>query len=172
MNTYLHCLQLHWRYHTSDSLIQLLPSSFFSWHEQQSARLIQSSIRLGVIYAHTTHPTSCTVAHSLLQSAIDKFVASIDESLKPEILWDLHYDQRHTPPTADNFDANIDCAKLANPHVLKLPDVDPGLALEDDVLKHVRAAWRRIMGGDEGFMVFGEREEMGEEAAEDGDGEM
>lgn len=50
--------------------------------------------------------------------------------------------------------------------------MDPGLVLEDDVLKHVRAAWRRIVGEDEGFMVFGEREGMGEEGVEFGDGEM
>ena len=50
--------------------------------------------------------------------------------------------------------------------------MDPGLILEDDVLKHVRAAWRSIVGEDEGFMTFGEREGMGEEEIEDGDGEI
>lgn len=39
------------------------------------------------------------------------------------------------------------------------------------MLKNVRAAWRRIKGEDEGFMMFEEREGMGEEGAEDGDGE-
>lgn len=50
--------------------------------------------------------------------------------------------------------------------------MDPGLVLEDDVLKHVRATWRKIMGGDEGFMIFGEREGMAEDEAEDGDEEI
>ena len=49
--------------------------------------------------------------------------------------------------------------------------MDPGSVLEDDVLKHVRAAWRKIVGEDDGFMIFGEREGMGEEDG-DGDGEM
>lgn len=49
--------------------------------------------------------------------------------------------------------------------------MDPGLVLEDDVLKHVRAAWRKIVGEDEEFMNFGEREGMGEEDG-DGDGEV
>lgn len=48
--------------------------------------------------------------------------------------------------------------------------------LEDDVLKHVKAAWRRIVGeaGDEGFMAFGEREGMEtvEEGVERDAGEM
>ncbi|CAF9942085.1 MAG: Rab proteins geranylgeranyltransferase component A [Alectoria fallacina] len=126
-----------------------------------------------VIYAHTAHPISYTVAHSLLQRAIDKFVASIDETPKPQILWYLHYDQkRNSPATADDYDANIRCAKLSNPHVLKLPDMDPGLALEDDLLKHVRAAWRRIVDEDEVFMAFGERDGTEEEGFEDGEGEM
>lgn len=104
---------------------------------------------------------------------MDKLVASIDESPKPQILWSLHYDQRHTPPaTAEDYNTNIKCTNISNPHVLKLPDVDPGLVLEDDVLKHVRAAWRKIMGEDEGFMIFGEREGMADEGAEDGDEEI
>ena len=47
--------------------------------------------------------------------------------------------------------------------------MEPGLVLEDDLLKHVRAAWRRIVGEDEeeGFLIFGEREEMGEEDGEE-----
>lgn len=50
--------------------------------------------------------------------------------------------------------------------------MDPRLILEDDVLKHVRAAWRKIMGEDEDFMIFAEREGMAEEGAEDGDEEI
>lgn len=133
-----------------------------------------------VIYAHTTHPPPHNAtAHSLLRRAIDNLLIIIDEPElpKPQILWSLHYDQKHTPPaTVDDYDANIQCAETSNPHVLKLPDVEPGLVLEDDVLKHVRAAWRRIMGegGDEGFMMFGEREGMEtvEEGVEDGEGDI
>ena len=44
------------------------------------------------------------------------------------------------------------------------------------MLKHVRAAWRRIVGedGDEEFMMFGEREgmEMVEEGVEGDEGNM
>jgi len=51
--------------------------------------------------------------------------------------------------------------------VLQLPDLAPGFILEDGVLKHVRAAYQKIMG-DEGvpFMVFEDREGQGDE--EDG----
>ena len=100
-------------------------------------------------------------------------MASIAESPKPQILWSLHYDQEYIPSAvADDYDTNINCLHVSNPHVLKLPDLYPGLVLEDDVLKHVRAAWRGIMGEDEGFMVFGERQGMDDEGAEENDGEM
>lgn len=125
-----------------------------------------------MIYAHTTYSVSYTVAHSLLQSAIDKFLACIDESPQPQVLWYLHFDRKQTPPaTLDDHDANIRCTNTSTPHILKFPDVDPGLVLEDDVLKHVRAAWRRIVGEDVGFLVFEEREAMGEEGIEDDEGE-
>ena len=132
-------------------------------------RANSNSHTLAVIYAHTT---SHTAARSLLQSAIENLMASIDESPKPQIPWSLHYDQQYTTSaTNDDYDTNINCPQVSNPHVLKLPDLNPGLVLEDDVLKHVRAAWRKIMGEDEGFMIFGEREGMGEEGIEEDDGE-
>ena len=97
-------------------------------------------------------------------------MVSISESPNPQILWSLHYDQESTPPaTTDDYDTNINCPQVSNPHVLKLPDLSPGLVLEDDMLKHVRAAWQRIMGEDEGFMVFEEREGMDDE---EGDGDI
>lgn len=84
------------------------------------------------------------------------------------MLWNLHYEQEHTPPAATNdHDANI---KTSNPHVLQLPNAEPGLALENEVLEHVKAAWQRIVGaGEGGFMVFGEREGMGMGDDEEGE---
>ena len=77
----------------------------------------------------------------------------------------MHYDQRYEPPaTTDDYDANIKCEGLSNDHILRLPDLAPGLALEDDVLKHVQAAYNRIVG-EEGaaFMIFEDREGTGDD---------
>lgn len=95
---------------------------------------------------------------------------NINEDPSPQILWYMHYDQQSNPPTTeDDYDANLTCDQTSNDHVLQLPDLAPGLALEDDVLKHVRAAYERIMGKEgAGFMMFEDREGAAEE---DNDGE-
>ena len=77
----------------------------------------------------------------------------------------MHYDQKYEPPaTTDDYDANIKCEDLSNDHILRLPDLAPGLALEDDVLKHVQAVYNRIVR-EEGaaFMSFEDREGTGDD---------
>ncbi len=52
--------------------------------------------------------------------------------------------------------------------VLQLPDLPPGLVLEDRLLRNVRATWEKIIGGNgEGFMQFGEREGSGNDGDEE-----
>ena len=80
----------------------------------------------------------------------------------------MHYDQRYNlPATTEDYEANIRCDHFPSDHVLQLPDVAPGIALEDDVLKHVRAAYRRIVGDDGvAFMLFDDREGTGDDIDE------
>ncbi len=118
----------------------------------------------GVVYAHTIHKDHAD-AHRLLQMAVNRLVDSIKEEPPATALWYMHYDQKHEPPaTTDDYDANIKGEDLSNDHILRLPDLAPGLALEDDVLKHVKAAYHRIVG-DEGaaFMIFDDREGAGDD---------
>lgn len=77
----------------------------------------------------------------------------------------MHYDQKYeSPATTNDYDANIKCEDLSNDHILRLPDLKCGLALEDDVLKHVQAVYNRVVG-DEGtpFMLFEDREGTGDD---------
>ena len=77
----------------------------------------------------------------------------------------MHYDQKYQPPaTTDDYDANIKYEDLSNDHILRLPNLAPGLALENDVLNHVQAVYNRIVG-DEGaaFMLFEDREGTGDD---------
>jgi len=49
-------------------------------------------------------------------------------------------------------------------HVVILPPLSTDLALQDDVLDDVKAAWMKITGeGEEGFMKFDAREGTGED---------
>ena len=87
-------------------------------------------------------------------------IDSITEEPPATALWYMHYDQKFEPAaTTDVYNANIKCEDLSNDHILRLPDLQSGLALEDDVLKHVQAVYNRIVG-DEGapFMLFEDRE--------------
>ena len=118
----------------------------------------------GVIYAYATHKHQVD-ARDLLQTAVNRLIDSITEEPPATALWYMHYDQQYEPPAmTDDYDANIKCEDLANDHILRLPDLQPGLALEDDVLKHVQAVYNNIVG-DEGaaFMIFEDREGTGDD---------
>ena len=72
----------------------------------------------------------------------------------------MHYRQRY------NTSAIVSTS--SHPNVLQLPDLTPGFVLEDDVLKHVRTAYDRIMDDEATqFMIFDDREGAG--AADDRD---
>ena len=118
----------------------------------------------GVIYAYAIHNDHVD-AHRLLQTAVNRLIDSIKEEPPATALWYMHYDQQYEPPTTtDDYDANIKCEDLSNDCILRLPDLQSGLALEDDVLKHVQAVFNRIVG-DAGapFMLFEDREGTGDD---------
>ena len=76
-------------------------------------------------------------------------------------------------PLVSNSITNDQSKNLSNdPRMIQLPDLGPDLALEDSVLRSVKAAWERIVGEDveAGFMIFEDREGMGDEDEGDDDG--
>lgn len=120
------------------------------------------------MYAHIISRDASPTAETnskILEKAISELIASITESPTPKVLWRLQYQQR-LPPTLIPSPNSIQ----ANGRVIQVPEIPPSLALEDDVLRHVRSAWERIVPEDErgkGFMVFEDREDVG---ARDEDG--
>ena len=121
------------------------------------------SIQPGVIYAaYTEADPPVKSGSSLLTLAINRLLASIHESPKPHILWNLSYQQSIASPPVSN---------PLNEHVIQMPDVPPGPVLEDEVLRNVRATWERIVGDDDvgkGFMTFEDRAaDVGEEGADE-----
>ena len=111
-------------------------------------------------------------AHKYLGVAIDRLLATINESPPSKLLWSMHYDQHSTRPNSEDRNSNTTSHTSSTDNVLLLPDLAPTLVLEDDVLKHVRAAYGRIMGDDAPpFMVFEDREgaDLHGEVADEGE---
>lgn len=128
--------------------------------------------RQGIVYASTSLPNP--TGSTLLTLAIQKFLATVSEDVKPEILWSLHYTQHHASPSLATYPAlsrtnpGIDSDQSKPPvkedRIIQLPDLAPGLVLEDSALKSVQEAWMKIAkeATGEGFMVFEDREGSGE----------
>ncbi|KAL9025987.1 MAG: hypothetical protein Q9196_005278 [Gyalolechia fulgens] len=128
-----------------------------------------------IIYTSTSfsHPS----APDLLRSAIDTLLStfSMETTPKPDILWFLTYKQHHqlpsSQPSIPNPAHGPEHASDRQSGVLYLQDLGPSLALEDDVLRDVRAVWECITADDGdargGFMQFEDREGVGGEDDED-----
>ncbi|KAI4115952.1 MAG: hypothetical protein LQ345_003541 [Seirophora villosa] len=120
----------------------------------------------GIIYTSTTLTQSAALI--LLRSAIDTLLSSVNEQPTPTILWSLSYTQHHhqpTPPsslTGNEASVTSHARSSQQSGILFLKDLAPSLALEDEVLRDVRAVWELITAddGDErgGFMQFEDRE--------------
>ena len=106
----------------------------------------------GVIYGQTL---ASTTSYSLLETAVSTLLHSIGEESAQNVLWSLRYTQALPSPPLKSSDDGI----------LTIPEISPGLVLEDDVLDNVHKAWENIVGNAKGddFMTFKEREQFDEE---------
>ncbi len=99
--------------------------------------------------------------------AVKNLLSVVVEDPKPDVLWGAHYTQEHAiaeHPSKDMISDLDDLASSTLPNrILQLPDLPPGLVLEDDLLRTVRDAWEKITGGDGEFMQFAERQGLGDE---------
>lgn len=98
----------------------------------------------------------------VLESAVSSLLASVPESIEPTVIWRLKYVQRDFEPTS---------AVEATGPVLRLPNVAPALAFDDNILARVKDIWKTVMCEevtDDEFMVFLDREAV-EGAEEDED---
>ncbi|KAI4092833.1 MAG: hypothetical protein LQ344_003198 [Seirophora lacunosa] len=129
----------------------------------------------GIIYTSTTLAQSAALI--LLRSAIDTLLSSVNEQPTPTILWSLSYTHHHHHPTPPSSLISNDASVTSHARssqqssVLFLRDLAPSMALEDEVLRDVRAVWELVTAddGDErgGFMQFEDREGgVGEEGEE------
>ena len=133
--------------------------------------MLIAGIRIGIIYA-SINLAPASEALQLLGTAVQNFIAVIPEDPRPDVLWSISYSREPNISVSPSKGITISPAHPASSHshsqILQLPDIPPGLALEDDLLRSVRTAWEHITGESGGmFMQFAEREGMGNEGEEE-----
>ncbi|TID19405.1 putative secreted protein [Venturia nashicola] len=103
-----------------------------------------------VLYAATSGD------QSLITAAILQLTHSVEESEKPQILWQLQYQQRcDAPSTSDD---------VGEEKAIRLPVSSVDLAFDEHILDSVQAAWQRITGGQpQDFLVFEDRNPVGDD---------
>ncbi|KAL8871780.1 MAG: hypothetical protein Q9174_002457, partial [Haloplaca sp. 1 TL-2023] len=127
-----------------------------------------------IIYTSTSlaHATASELLRSGIQTLLDTVASEHPEA---EILYTMTYTQQHrVPPPEDPtlaVRAEEPTPTTQKSGLLRLQDLGPSLALEDEVLRDVRRVWD-VVTADDGeargaFMVFGEREGLGEDADND-----
>ncbi|KAL8945534.1 MAG: hypothetical protein Q9183_008057, partial [Haloplaca sp. 2 TL-2023] len=118
-----------------------------------------------IIYTSTSlaHASASKILHKGIETLLDTVRVEHPEA---EILCTMNYTQKYHPTDPASAVGAADESTLRS-GILRLQDLGPSLALEDDVLRDVRRAWN-VITADEGdargsFIVFGEREGMGED---------
>ncbi|QDS70256.1 hypothetical protein FKW77_007411 [Venturia effusa] len=104
-----------------------------------------------VLYATTSGD------QDLITAAIAQFTQSLTEAERPEIIWQLRYQQRvDVPPNSNAVD---DDGKI-----ITFSAFSADLAFDENVLDSVKAAWQKITGGQpQDFMVFEDRNPVGDD---------
>lgn len=109
---------------------------------------------LGVVYA-TTYGDQ-----DLVSLAIEQLLQCIDEPAKPQVMWQLQYQQHvGVPSSSNNFDDDKSIA---------LPASSVDMAFDENILDSVKAAWQKITGGQpQDFLVFEDRNPVGDDDDDD-----
>lgn len=121
--------------------------------------------RTGVLYASTkASGFAGEDSYRILDLAVQLLLRSLeDEPSTPEILWKLQYGRL----AASESDNGVSLTSVNTENVLQFSDPTVDLAFDDKVLEEVRNAWQKITGEKEGFMMFEERGESGEDDSEE-----
>ncbi|KAI9838996.1 MAG: hypothetical protein M1819_004204 [Sarea resinae] len=129
-----------------------------------------------ILYASTL---DCPDAHALLDEAVSYLVdSSSDETAPPQILYSLRYKQQGPESSSTHSVSDLsslpvsalqtDSDRPAKVYLFSPPSLD--LAFDDRILDAVKQVWKNIIGeevDESSFMVFEERNGMGEDG-EDG----
>ncbi|KAF1991670.1 hypothetical protein K402DRAFT_409784 [Aulographum hederae CBS 113979] len=134
-----------------------MPPVYISVHSSDTG---ECPVGQSVLYASTS--SDGPRAFELLDAATNRLLEATNETPKPSVLWSLRYQQRSGDSNGGQTVVNVKEQMVTFP----LPSLD--LAFDDSVIDRVKVAWQQIMGPDAtGFMVFKDREGVGEDDDED-----
>ncbi|KAK1058655.1 Rab proteins geranylgeranyltransferase component A [Friedmanniomyces endolithicus] len=140
----------------------VIPAGAVVWVESASSS--SPSVR---ILVHSSESGECPAGQcvlysslrgdpSYLDTAVQHLLESVGERPKPEVLWRMQY--RH------HAEAEQPRNTTTSENVVMLQPLQTDIVLENDVLKDVEEAWRKIMGdGAAEFMKFESREGVDED---------
>lgn len=86
----------------------------------------------------------------VLSSALDSFLCAVERDQVPQCLYQLYYEQAASAKQSRLDELTLD-----------LPGPSLSLSMDDSLLKHVREAWKKVVGDavdDAEYMVFTDRE--------------
>ncbi|KAI5369367.1 Putative GDP dissociation inhibitor, FAD/NAD(P)-binding domain superfamily [Septoria linicola] len=127
------------------------------------------------IFAHSSDSGECPSGQSVLYAsiaagheygyarldlAVSTLLSALDAESSPEVLWCLQYQQDYAATSSTSQHSS---------QVVRLHPVPAGMVLEDSVLEDVKAAWLRIVDGEDSdsFMSFAAREGTTDDDDED-----
>lgn len=102
---------------------------------------------IGVLYLSTM---ASSHSKEILSHALDSFLSAVDHDQVPQCLYQLYYEQA----------AGVKQSRLDG-LTLDMPGPSLSLSMDDSLLKHVREAWKKVVGDtvdDAEYMVFEDRE--------------
>lgn len=105
---------------------------------------------LGVLYATTSGDQGLNTA------AIAQLLQCVDEPAKPQVLWQLRYQQ--------HCDVLSSSSNIGEEKSITLPASSVDLAFDENILDSVKAAWQKITEGQpQDFLVFEDRNPVGDD---------
>ncbi len=115
-----------------------------------------------MLYASTA--TAGERGSQLLDRAVQRLLASVNETAPPSVLWSIHYERRSSShlsststPEQDSSSSLEQRSAEACDNILEFAPPSFDMAFDDVVLDQVRTAWELIVGDVEGdFLAFGE----------------
>ena len=116
--------------------------------------LLANHNTLGVLYTTVWAPS--VLGKALIAGALRRLLSASGESVDTGLLWSLSYTScsslQHKSTEQITLESHTGKDKVGQ--ILTLPEIQPDISFDDNVLEHVKHAWTTITGKTDGFLKF------------------